>query len=88
VKSLQSAPHARVGTLFPADGYGFLAMPDGREIYFHRDSVLHDGFDRLEVGTEVAFVEELREEGPSGEHREACGPAPPSVTQARTPREE
>jgi cold shock CspA family protein len=64
VKAHELAPHARVSQLFPKEGYGFLATPDGREIYFHRHSVLHDGFDRLEVGTEVAFVEEEGKKGP------------------------
>jgi cold shock CspA family protein/ribosome-associated translation inhibitor RaiA len=64
VKALETAPHARVSKLFPEDGYGFLETPDGREIYFHRDSVLHEGFDRLQLGTEVAFVEEQAKKGP------------------------
>jgi len=64
VKTLETAPHARVSKLFPDEGYGFLQTPDSREIYFHRDSVLHKGFDRLQVGTEVAFVEEEGQKGP------------------------
>ncbi len=50
--------------LFPEQGYGFLKTIDGRDIYFHRNSVLHDDFDRLEIGTGVRFVEELGTEGP------------------------
>jgi cold shock CspA family protein len=64
VKAHEAAPHARVSKLFPDEGYGFLETPDGREIYFHRHSVLHDAFDRLELGTEVTFVEEEGAEGP------------------------
>jgi cold shock CspA family protein/ribosome-associated translation inhibitor RaiA len=64
VKALETAPHARVTKLFPEEGYGFLQTPDGREIYFHRHSVLHEGFDRLRIGTEVAFVEEAGKKGP------------------------
>lgn len=64
VKTLETAPHARVSKLFPDEGYGFIKTPDGREIYFHCDSVLHKGFDRLEVGTEVTFVEEEGKKGP------------------------
>jgi cold shock CspA family protein len=56
--------HARVSKLVPADDYGFLATPEGREIYFHRNSVLNAAFDRLQVGTEVAFSEEEGEQGP------------------------
>jgi cold shock CspA family protein/ribosome-associated translation inhibitor RaiA len=58
------ATHGRVIRLFPEDGYGFLETPDGREIYFHRNSVRNGGFEHLEVGTEVAFAEEEGDEGP------------------------
>jgi len=64
VKTLETAPHARVSKLFPTEGYGFLTTPEGREIYFHRDSVLHAGFDRVAIGTEVSFVEEEGKKGP------------------------
>lgn len=57
-------PEARVIRLFPAEGYGFLETRDGREIYFHRNSVLHNAFDRLGVGTRVRYVEEQGEKGP------------------------
>jgi cold shock CspA family protein/ribosome-associated translation inhibitor RaiA len=64
VKALETAPHARVSKLCPKEDYGFLQTPDGREIYFHRHSVLHEGFDDLRIGTEVAFVEEEGKKGP------------------------
>ncbi|MCC7423994.1 MAG: HPF/RaiA family ribosome-associated protein [Planctomycetaceae bacterium] len=54
---------ARVYKLFPEADYGFLTTSDGREIYFHAHSVL-DGFNRLQHGTEVRFVEEEGEKGP------------------------
>jgi len=49
--------------LFRDSGYGFLKATDGREIYFHRNSVLNNDFDRLEIGTVVRFVEEEGEKG-------------------------
>jgi cold shock CspA family protein/ribosome-associated translation inhibitor RaiA len=55
---------AHVIRLFPWEGFGFLQTPDGKEIYFHRNSVLHGGFDRLEVGTEVHYAEEEGDRGP------------------------
>lgn len=64
VKTLDTVPHARVSKVFPDEDYGFIETPDGREIYFHRHSVLNDSFDRLEIGTEVAFVEEPGDKGP------------------------
>lgn len=54
----------RVTKLFRPEGYGFLETPDGREIYFHRNSVLGPGFDHLTIGTAVRFAEEQGEEGP------------------------
>ncbi len=64
VKVHESLPHARVSKLFPDEGYGFLETPDGREIYFHQNSVLNEGFARLKIGTEVTFAEEAGRKGP------------------------
>ncbi len=50
--------------LFTDNGYGFLKTLTGREIFFHRNSVLNKDFERLEVGTGVRFVEEQGEKGP------------------------
>lgn len=55
---------ARVVDLFPNKGYGFLETPDGRRIYFHRNSVLHGSFRRLSRGAPVTFAEEAGEQGP------------------------
>lgn len=64
-ETAREAPvYARVARLLSAQDHGFLETPDGREIYFHRNSVLNDGFDRLKVGVEVRFTEELGEKGP------------------------
>jgi len=64
VKIHEAPPLACVTRLFPEEGYGFLETPDGREIYFHKNSVLNDGFSRLASGTFVSFSEEKGEEGP------------------------
>lgn len=57
-------PRGLVVRLFADEGYGFLRTPDGREFYFHRHSVLHDDFERMTIGTEVRFVEQMGEMGP------------------------
>ena len=44
-----------VTKLFREQGYGFIKTLDGQDIYFHRNSVLHDDFDRIEIGTGVRF---------------------------------
>lgn len=54
---------AMVEKLFPQEGYGFLRTLEGIEVYFHRNSVLHNDFERLQVGTGVRLVEETGEEG-------------------------
>ena len=64
VKAHEHALEARITTLVSDHGYGFLTTQDGRELYFHRDSVLKAGFDRLRVGSKVTFVEEQGEKGP------------------------
>lgn len=46
------------------EGFGFLETIDGRRVYFHRRSVLHDAFKRIKVGDGVNFVEEMGDQGP------------------------
>ncbi len=58
-----TAPHGRVSKLFPDEGYGFIETTDGREIYFHQNSVLNSGFGRLKAGMEVRYAEEEGEKG-------------------------
>ncbi len=62
VKAHEGTAYGRVARL-SHEGYGFLTTEDGREIYFHKNSVL-DGFDRLKEGARVRFAEEMGEEGP------------------------
>ncbi len=64
VKVHEETPEARVVRIFPAEGYGFLQTIDGREIYFHRNSVLNESFGKLDVGALVMFAEENGEMGP------------------------
>lgn len=64
LKTHEPAPLGRVAKIFPQKRFGFLETTDGREIYFHGNSVLEPGFDRLEVGTEVNFTEEQGVDGP------------------------
>jgi len=62
VKMHETAPHGRVAELYP--DYGKIETPDGRLVYFHKNSVVGEDFDRLDLGTEVRFVEEQGELGP------------------------
>ncbi len=64
VKQHEIPPGGHVISLHPEEDYGRIGTPDGRVIYFHRNSVLKDAFDQLEVGSEVRFTEEAGERGP------------------------
>jgi cold shock CspA family protein/ribosome-associated translation inhibitor RaiA len=62
---LDGQPHGMVEKVFGDEGYGFIrTVDDDRQFYFHRNSVLHDDFDNLTVGTEVRFTPQLGDEGP------------------------
>lgn len=52
----------RVTKLFE-EGYGFIETGDGREFYFHRDNLIYPDFDRIDLGTEVQFLEDTAGEG-------------------------
>jgi cold shock CspA family protein len=57
-KTHETPPHGTV-THLSADGeFGFLTTDDGREIYFHRNSVLNGGYKQLHHGDKVSFSEE------------------------------
>jgi cold shock CspA family protein len=64
VKAREGPPLGTVTKINHDEGFGFLEDAQGREFYFHRNSVLNDAFARLEVGTRVAFAEEMGEKGP------------------------
>ena len=70
--------YGQVTNLNGLQGYGIITLPDGQEIYFHRNSVVNDGFDKLDTGDEVRVVvaEGESEKGPQastvvplGKHR-------------------
>ena len=75
VKHHDEAPHGRVARLDRKAGFGFIETDDGREIYFHANSVL-GGFDQVDVGAAVRFVEELGDKGPQASTVVPLRPAP------------
>jgi ribosome-associated translation inhibitor RaiA/cold shock CspA family protein len=64
IKSHEAPPSGWVTRLVAEEDYGNIETVDGRLIYFHRNSVLGGGFDELEIGAPVSFLEEQGEEGP------------------------
>lgn len=63
VKAHGAPAHGKVVRFLAGEDCGFIETPDGREVYFHRNSVVDGDFDKLETGAEVRFVEELGEKG-------------------------
>ena len=64
VKHHEATAHGRVFLLDPERDHGKIETPDGREIYFHRNSLIGASFEDLAIGTELRFVEEAGEKGP------------------------
>jgi len=56
--------HGRVTAVFPLAGYGFIGMPDGGEVYFHRHTLSEREFRLLDVGTPVFLSVEDGAQGP------------------------
>jgi ribosomal subunit interface protein len=83
VKTHEEPPEGRVARLHADEGYGFIETPDGREIYFHRHSVVGGDFDRLRFGDRVRFTEELGEHGPQASTVHVAGVASNGKTRRR-----
>jgi cold shock CspA family protein len=64
VKRHEGPPIGTVSELDPLGEFGFIETDDGREIYFHRNSVLNGDFSDLVVGSRVTFAEEMGDKGP------------------------
>lgn len=64
VKAHEIESHGRIARLFAGEGYGFIEKADGSELYFHTYNCAHPGFEQLQVGDEVIFIEEAGGEGP------------------------
>jgi cold shock CspA family protein/ribosome-associated translation inhibitor RaiA len=67
-RQVKTHPEQEVGgfvsLLLRREAYGFIKSLDGREIYFHKNSLPAGEFDRLEIGTGVRWAEEQGEKGP------------------------
>jgi ribosomal subunit interface protein len=56
IKAHEVPDHGRITNLIAEKDYGFIEAGDGTEVYFHRNAVADEGFDRLSVGDEVRFA--------------------------------
>ena len=64
VKTHEVPDHGRIKLVNLDEGYGFIEAADGRDVYFHRNSVLRTPFENLRAGQEVRFDEEQGVKGP------------------------
>ncbi|WP_372883150.1 HPF/RaiA family ribosome-associated protein [Psychromonas sp.] len=64
VKRHDSPSYGKVSEIFGEKNFGRIMTPEGREIYFHRNSLVDADFDALEIGNEVRFSEEAGDKGP------------------------
>ncbi len=64
VKTHDAPPIATVARFDGTGGFGFLETSDGREVYFHKNSILDGGTQQVAPGTRVTFFEEMGEKGP------------------------
>jgi ribosomal subunit interface protein len=63
-KTHEVRPHGSIVELFPEMDYGIIKTSDDREIYFHRNSIIDENFNDLEIGNEVHFHEMPGDDGP------------------------
>ena len=64
VKHHEEKPHGHITEISPDKTFGRIESVDGRWLYFHRNSLVGDDLDQLQVGTPVYYVENMGEEGP------------------------
>lgn len=59
----QQQMQAVIEKIFREQEYGFMRSLEGQQIYFHRNSVLHNHWEHLTVGTIVRYTPQLGEKG-------------------------
>lgn len=70
-----------INKLFRDDGYGFVQLEDGTDVYFHENSVVNASFVQLHVGDQVRLVvaEGAGEKGPQASTVTPTGKHPGAV---------
>ena len=64
VKTHEEPTVGKIAKVDAEGGFGFIESPDGRELYFHENSLLDETIESIKVGTDVRFVEEQGDDGP------------------------
>jgi cold shock CspA family protein len=65
VKPHPAPLQARISEIFAERDYGFITTAEGKELYFHRNSVMDGPFDELRRGDMVHFVAADGDTGPT-----------------------
>lgn len=73
VKTHETPAHGKVVELDADRNCGRIESPDGRQFYFHRNSLVAGDFDQLTLGAEVRFSEETGDEGPQASSVQPIG---------------
>ncbi|MEW6427669.1 MAG: HPF/RaiA family ribosome-associated protein [Thermodesulfobacteriota bacterium] len=60
----QKGAAAVIRAVYPMEAYGFLATPEGREIYFHANAIKDGTIEEFGIGDEVRFGETEGDKGP------------------------
>lgn len=64
VKPHDAMFQGKVSQLYPDKDHGFILTHTGTQLYFHRNSVMNNGFNHLKEGDAVHFVETVGDTGP------------------------
>ncbi len=64
MKVHEETPRAKISSLFPEQGYGFITTSDNQDIYFHENSIMNSSIERLTIGMAVRYSEVEGEKGP------------------------
>ena len=86
VKTHEPSLVATVSKIYPKEGFGYLETADGREVYFHANSVLGSPFKSLKTGARAQFVEESGLKGPQASTVRIMRKARPGVGLPIPPR--
>ena len=65
----------KISRLIRERGFGFIAVEDGKEVFFHRSALAGGDFDSLVEGTSVEFDSESGPKGPSAVNVTVEGPS-------------
>ncbi len=64
IKHHEEKPHGHITEISPDKTFGRIESVDGRWLYFHRNSLIGEDLDRIQMGTPVYYTEEMGDEGP------------------------